>query len=352
MTGAGALRDEQHRLSNPASIPYHDLFTISSLILPEDGLTISILLIPTSNTTSDELTSTIARLDAQSLPPISYHVLPLPGFDKTDIPSSISPTLPNTEEAHYTILLPLSSDITFGPNVLETLLHLSGTREFSGALLEIGCQQAAFVQTTWLDQLQFGRSDMPWNSKGVSSIKLPLADRENGLNGFWVDGLKPCIAPVPNEATTGLAAIPGAAQIKFFVEPDEDEDIQWYGGWKELVCEFATRRNSWTPALYVVGGNDVDVEENVLWCDADIAVSKTAIDPSAARTILENMDPQVDVLIYVLGGFVAHEMARGGLLTDLTRRMAVIGLPKEDLAHALWMGALSPEALSSQSRLI
>ena len=119
-----------------------------------------------------------------------------------------------------------------------------------------------------------------------------------------------------------------------------------------MICEFAGRRESWAPEILVVGGRDPDASDPALWCDSGSAVPKKSVEESSARRQLLQMDHSVDVMIHVLDGIVAHTLGQAGLAKDLQARMAVIGLPRADLAHALWLAALSTEALSSKLPLL
>jgi len=354
--GAGAMKEAQRRLGNPENIPYNQLHSLESIVNPKEELSVTALFLPSSDTTSSQLSSLVDDLNTQTAQITSYHIYLDASSQLLDIlPPTVSASLPEADDSHYTLLLPISSgSLTLGPTTLKYLLHLAGTREFSGALLELGCHQLGLVQTTWLDKIDMTISNTSseiatpsYRARLVTSIKVPIVEKQDAIDGFWAHGLRDCSSYRPDQYPP--ATNPNASRVVFMVEKDEqDGEVLWYGGWKDLVCEFATKRKAqWNTEVLLFDGSQMN--HNQLWCDDGLAVNKRSIDKSQVGNDVLSLGPGVDVMLYALDGFVDSELKRDRGLLGLEQKMAVIGLPREDLGHALWISALSSEALSSKS---
>lgn len=319
LTGAGAQREAQKRLKDPSSIPYEELLTLPSRIDPLElsDMPISLLFLASSDTSVIELSTSLAQLSTQSHSFISNHVQfssPAHSDIVDSLPANISPYLPTSETSSFTLIVPITSNIRLGPSINDALLQLSGTKEFSGALLELGCRQAAFVQTTWLDQLQFGtfHQTPSWRVNSISSIRVPLVSSVSASDDFWVDGLQDCSARTSIQESN--APIDGG-QVKFIIEPDEDGQVRWYGGWKELVCEFASRTDQWTPSILLISTSTTSEDE--FHCDDGLELLPTVIDISTVtdQVLMLHQNQELDVLLYMKDGQAEHELRKEGIST-------------------------------------
>jgi hypothetical protein len=339
LTGT-ARREAQLRLSNPETIPYSELADLPSSIDPDDiHLNVSVLFIPLPGASFPELEAGLRSFNGQTKEPLGYHLLPaLTSYTlaQTELANA---TMPTAATSQFTFVLPIGGPaVLIGPNILRYLLHLSGTREFSGALLELGCSQAALVQTSWLDKLNLALQDPPhtnrmtWRRRGLSATRVPLVDSASGSDGFWVNGLQECEpepAPLPPMAQ-------GPGSIIFLVE----EATRWERGWQDLVCEYVHRQASWHAEVLFLyereSGADLGCRIPASKKGRANVVEARVVDPRRWAVAADF----ADVVVYVADGAVDRQMKamQGQSYTP-------IALPEHDLPAAVWIAALDVEAL-------
>ena len=388
-TGAGSPQlASAKRLQNPSSIKYEDLlFLPSTFSIAEGNLpAVSVLFLPpptplrgTPQSAADLdalIKPYLKQFEQQSHQPISYHVLPTTESLRLGqaLPDDVYAFLPTPDESEFTFVVPLLSDsstgvkaqlLRFGRETVAGLVRLSGTKEFGGALLELGCQQAAFVHTSWLDKLAFGLASngsssnedneegedegaivpgrMTWRRRrGFGVLTIPLMDEHQAAStgvspAFWASGLLTC--PIDPDKLDVL----GRVGFLLELEPEEDA-VEWEEGWQAIVCEFTSRRRNevWAPEVFLLDPTGRARGQKLL-CEDGREVRKRLVGAKGwQQEVVE-----ADVLFHGTGGIVDHDLKRRDIEGERNRRWVAIGLPREDLQHSAWTAALDPEALSS-----
>lgn len=308
---------------------------------PEQA-TVAVLFLPSQDVTSSGLERAYASLQKQSQPPAAFSIAPSSQFlapSDQDIPVGY----PSPEASHFTLVLPISSstssvELHFGEKTLHYLAHVASTREFAGSILEIGCAQAIFVQTSWISSLSLGVStatnSVSWKHKGLSQIRLPLVGLREGVDDFWVENLVG-IADCPHQqsAQTANAAYQSskaeAESIKFFIEGVNAFEQRW----KELVCEFASRPRDWRTVIFLLGQSRSDT---TLICDGSLSLRAKTI---TLADFNQQINPE-DLVLYAKHTAIARQLA-----TLPQSGATIITLPQDDIRYSTWMVSLPLEAL-------
>lgn len=290
-------------------------------------------------------------------------------FTSSDHEQPLSLHYPSPAESDFTLILPLplTPPLAFGPNTLHALLHLAHTKEFSGALLELGCSQAAFVQTQWLQHLDLrlvhaapASPRLSWQRRGLSSVKVPVQDHERGgeNDGFYVDGLlRQCRrtsvkAPVAQgeagigseeEGDKAKAQAEVEGRVRFLVEPR----TSWDSGWQTLACEFLhpSVLSKWDSQMVLL---DADAgRSSTEGFDCESYGRMEAVDSTLVEWPSKVDD--ADVVVYALGGKVESTVRA---IPEGERSWTAIGLPERDLAAASFIASLDLEAVQSRLRSV
>lgn len=384
-TGAGSRRTPQQNLADPESIPHSHLLSLASTYpssSADASIQVSVLLLPQAEDHLDHAEDEAPQIHAangaiqhlrqsqqaslsQSL---SFFLHSESGiinslFTSSEHEQPLSLRYPSPAESDFTLVLPLplTPPLAFGPKSIHGLLHLAHTKEFSGALLELGCRQAAFVQTQWLQHLDLrlvhpGPKGMPspslsWQHRGLSSVKVPVQDFERGgeNDGFYIDGLlRQCRsrskAPVAG-AELGTDSEPDKAEgnaeaggrVRFLVEPRSP----WDSGWQTLACEFLhpSVLSKWNSQVVLV-----DSERTGEGYDCGRYGQMEAVDSTSVEWPSKLAD--ADVVLYTLGGSVERTLKS---IPEGEASWTAIGLPERDLAAASFIASLDLEAVQSES---
>lgn len=338
-------------MANPESIPHHELTNLTSTLDPSDTtIDISVLLIPSPHSTAADALAHVQQLSSQTRRPVSFHLPDESAHLLQDL-NTINPDLKfrsfSDTTSHFTLALPLSSHtLSFGPSVLQNLLHLAHTREFSGALLELGCAQGLFAQSTWIDKLDLaahspfegGNPSLWWRRSGLSSLRVPLEEQDAGEDAqdFYINGIGVNCAP---RRPLGSAGRP-KGRVLFMFEPDVS---QWEDGWQELACDFmrATATLKWSSQVVIFQDAAEDLDLPDFSCGRRGQLETTTVD--YADWLADTSE--ADAIIYVNHGFVDQSLR---LVPEASRPWQAIGLPQRDLASAAFIAALDVEAIKSE----
>lgn len=307
-------------------------------------LSVSVLFIPQKTSTAAQISSQIKHFQHQSRQPVSYHLPDSVALPFLDSDLNVSPI--SSSVSNFTLTVPLSGQpLEFGPSAIHYLLHLAHTKEFSGALLELGCAQSVFLQTSWVDKVDLitaigeenHLSRLAWQKSGLSALQVAVEDRSSGENdGFWINGIlqrQECGSQEEGRSSS----VDKRGHLLFMIEGPNS----WEDGWRELACQFVedSAALKWDVQAVIFSDEIEDMPQPSCGRYGSLPVLRVSRADWLEKTSEGSM------LLHVTGAFVDHSLR---LIPEEDRPWVAIGLPLKDLPAAVFLAALDVEALSSK----